>query len=629
MNCICCATNFDAAAGPCPRCAWDPNAVHPILAGFAVGEVVKKRYILRESLGKGRLGVAAKAFDKEKNRDVVLKFIHPGLIPDDDAGMRFLTAMNAIRSLGDKRLAAPIEAGRDRGRYFLARDYLSGVSLQQLMADQRICGQGFPFEEAVHLTEKLARALVSIRGGCHGAFSPSKIWFSSDNFKVVDYGLASALPYVALWHALSDGPRAAYVAPEQLDNRPPAPTGDVYALGVLLGEMLTLAEFDGNPDVFRESEPDLSRELEALIRCALSRDTDARYATPSDFVSALYDVLGRPRSMTMPPDNTAVVPAAFLNQLRSMSLAAPSPEDSNDDNADEPVQREITKQVHLDTLARESAKLTTPVPEDPLPAELVPGSPPPFRPTDLGALGRAVKAAPAAPHRAPPPVPSARRSLIPPMPSVPPHRPSQLPIEAHVPAARYSVSPVASAAPMQAAPPAPRSTAAPAPRTSSSSMSSIPPRDSTTDEISSLKAMLTPQPMPAMHLPKPPAVNKAPLVSEAGPASEKQGRPPADSTPAGDRYEGINPRFLRAAAKLQEAQVQRPPDSKTTEEEDEWRKQLESVSAGSVISFLPPTTVENPEKVEGFPENQRNRRPQLAMRPVSPPKPPPIPPKRK
>ena len=583
------------------------------MAGFAAGEVVKKRYILRESLGKGRLGVAAKAFDKEKNRDVVLKFIHPGLVPDDDSGMRFLTTMNAIRSLGDKRLAALSEAGRDRGRYFLVRQFLSGISLMQLLEDQRICGQGFPLEEAILLIEKLARALMSIRGGCHGAFSPSKIWVSNDNFKMVDYGLASALPFAAVWHALSTGPKAAYVAPEQIDNRPPDPAGDVYALGVLLGELLTLAEFNGNPDVFRESEPNLSRELEALIRCALSRDTDARYTTPLDFVSALYDVLGRPRSMTMPPDNTAVVPAAFLSQLRSMSLDPPSTDDVEDDEDDEsPVQREITKQVHMDTLARESAALSTPTPQAPLPyvSEPAPFSPPPFRPTDLTALGKAAKTAAAAPHahRAPPPAPSARRSLVPPVPSAPPSLP------------RTSTP--------STTPPPRRRTEAPAARTS------VPPipelntsRDSTTDEISSLKAMLTPRPMPAISLPELPEEHAATPTSTSATVPEEKTSLPADSAPSIDRYEGINPRFLRAAAKLEEARVDKPrlQSPPPTEDEEEWRKQLEIASTGSVISFLPPTTIENPEKVEGFPENQRNSRPQLTMRRVTPPKPPPIP----
>jgi hypothetical protein len=170
----------------------------------------------------------------------------------------------------------------------------------------------------------------------------------------------------------------------------------------------------------------------------------------------------------------------------------------------------------------------------------------------------------------------------------------------------------------------------------------------TQDEISALKALMTPRPaVPAPRkslIPVPSALKQASAEDKpVGPESSRpessppqSGREPSDSVDTGDRYEGINPRFLRAAAKLEKARVsQINVESKkdsTTDEED-WRRQLEESSAGSVISFLPPTTIDNPKTVEGFPNNQRSSKPQIAMRPArssAPPPPPPIPrPKRK
>ena len=147
--------------------------------------------------------------------------------------------------------------------------------------------------------------------------------------------------------------------------------------------------------------------------------------------------------------------------------------------------------------------------------------------------------------------------------------------------------------------------------------------------------MLTPRPMPAINLSEQRDLDFEELDAEletptpAPPAPEP--RPPADSVESIDRYEGINPRFLRAAAKLEKARVGKPstdPARKSSPDEEEWRRQLEESSAGSVISFLPPTTIENPSVVQGFPENQRNRAPKGTMRPVVPPKPPPIPKKK-
>jgi hypothetical protein len=316
----------------------------------------------------------------------------------------------------------------------------------------------------------------------------------------------------------------------------------------------------------------------------------------------------------MPPDNTAVVPAAFLHQLRSMSQAPPPPEM---DETLKPV-GEITKQVSLDSIAQESNLVSTSPPVSPtsgaLPAPPAPRpfAPPPFRPTDRGALARATAkaGAPSAPHRAPPPAPTGRKSLLPPVPSpesnaIP--KPDDMP--SVLKASRTTAPPPSAPLPSKPAVLANQN-----------------------DEISALKAMLTPRPMPAFNLADAPVLelDEIELEPEIPPSTTppEAPRPIADSVEAIDRYEGINPRFLRAAAKLEKAQVNKPAvetERKSEPDEEEWRRQLEESTAGSVISFLPPTTIENPAVVEGFPQNQRNRAPKGTMRPVSLSKPPPIP----
>ena len=147
--------------------------------------------------------------------------------------------------------------------------------------------------------------------------------------------------------------------------------------------------------------------------------------------------------------------------------------------------------------------------------------------------------------------------------------------------------------------------------------------------------MLTPKSMPAVELPEPLSYEEADIeeIRDTPTPTNKEERATADSIEAIDRYEGINPRFLRAAAKLEKARVDIPrkekaPPRDSDPDEEAWRKELEASSAGSVISFLPPTFVENPAVMEGFPENQKNRAPKGGMRPSMPPKPPPIPKKR-
>jgi hypothetical protein len=79
-----------------------------------------------------------------------------------------------------------------------------------------------------------------------------------------------------------------------------------------------------------------------------------------------------------------------------------------------------------------------------------------------------------------------------------------------------------------------------------------------------------------------------------------------------ERLEGINPRFLRAAAKLEKARISQVSIAETAREDEEaWRRQLEESSSGSVISFLPPDKIREPGKLQGFPKNQPPMEPPL------------------
>ncbi len=676
MNCIRCGTKFDAASGRCPKCAWNPEETHGPLAGFLKGEVVNDRYTVRESLGKGRLGVVVKAIDLQSSRAVALKFIHPALIPNEEAGNYFLAGMERLKREQALGCAQVLDAGRaGRNRYYFARELLYGVTVTQLMEDQQICGQTFPLDEAVLLVQKLARALSSIRGIAHGAFSPSKIWVLTDHIKIIDHGLVGCLPYPAVWHILRRSKKANwYLAPELQDNQPPDSQSDVYSLAVLLGEMLSLAEYNGRVEIFRESEPDFPVEVEALLRCALSLDPDARYFDSQEFVTALFDVTGHQRTMTMPPDNTAVVPSKFLNTLRSMSEAPPSLQrdtqedlaapvnmditDPLDDFPDPDTDAEITRQVPVkdvlgeveeedvfDNLSEPSSPLKNPRPQPtrsvppPLPsrssvpsvpypssasadrpAPLKPASMPPTHPASArqgppkGAppMPMPSRPAPPMPGRSTPKAPEAYElSSMPPVPTSPP-------LPNPTPAYPSSFRPTDLSALGRAAQTAPPGGVA---------LSAPPPITAPLAPVPSVKP-----PVPSVRPPMPSAQSPAPHASPAPPTLSKSNPGPKQPprTISALELEGINPRFLRAAAKIEESKIRGEAERRQTfADEEEWRKQLEESSSGSVISFLPPATAESPNEVQGFPKNQQKvPKPRIPSKSGGA-KPPPIPTRRK
>ncbi len=567
----------------------------------------------------GRLGAVLKAIDLKTNKAVALKCIHPALIPDEDIGSRFLACMRVHKDSAGSGLTQVLDVGRDKRNYYIAREMLCGVTFKQLFEDQLICGQPFPLNESVEILQQIARVLMSVPGTAHGTFSPSKIWILDQRIHITDFGLAASLPPDAVWHCMRRrGNR--YLAPEYIDNRPPDAAGDVYALGVMLGEMLSLCEFNGDIEIFRDSEPDFPVEIEALLRCALSQDVDVRYNDAIELASALYDVTGFQRTETLPPDNTNVVPPRILSTLRSMSdLPSPSQEapDTSDteqdlppipmpsatpDSSEPPDEMEIiTRQVQMDALSDDSE-------EDEL--DFLDEIQPEFLDDDdeVDEEDLLLDSQPPAPS-IPPPFRSDRRSAPPHRaPSVPPlPRPSQT-----VPSPQNEL--VSAPPPIKQ-----RNTAPPIPKPS------IPPvtADAATPGMKGGAGAAQKDGRP--KLPAPPLSSAPPIPSLVKAMPKEKPEPPYE------KFEGIDPRFLRAAAKLEKArisQVEKTGDG--DEENDDWRRQLEASTEGSVVSFLPPSTIDNPKDVQGFPKNQQKmKKSQLPMSPKSKSIPPPLPPKRK
>ena len=663
-------------------------------AGYDIGDIIKGRYKVKAHLGRGRLGVAIKAHDIKKSRPVVLKLIHPGLLPDDDSRDRFVAAVKPMVGIDSPYAAYIFDVVRDRRKTFVVREFLTGVTLKHLMDEQKVIEEVFPNDEAVQIIKNLSNAFAA-RGRVHGLFSPTKVWVTPETIKVVDCGVASAIPPAALWHASRKSGMKRYVAPELLENRPPTPTSDVYAMGVLLGEMLSLVEYSGEVGVFREAEPDFSMEVEALIRCALSPDPDARYKDVIEFVSALFDITGRKRTSLMPPDNTAVVPFRFLNELRSMSVVPPMPSRAPEDSYDTDPPEEITRQVPAASITEDNPNAgAVPTPsvqpapqpdesdeflyDDGISEEQEPGfeemAPPGDIPADAFNLdGFAPDEDPTfgfegfSPEDIPDDLFGQAASDVSaevfdrdegkPM---APREPFGEPID------EYDVDDLTSEVEPEEVlseddllwEPEPASDSESVPRPPTPTL----PRPSVReDSVSTSKPLplmhraypastppLTPSAEPSVSVPRPhlPKPSSVPRPQSAPPPRlpiSAAPLPPKPSTPAdaeidssaderSERLEGINPRFLRAAAKLEKAkigQVQTSPES-TREDEEEWRKRLEESSTGSVISFLPPEEItEDSQPIKGFPHNQQPQKPRIPPVPSNLPKPPPLPKKGK
>jgi WD40 repeat protein/serine/threonine protein kinase len=191
-------------------------------------------------LGRGNMGIVYRARHATLGRLVALKMLLDGGFADQERRARFEREAEAVARLQHPHIVQIYEVGEQEERPFLALELVEGVSLEQHLA-----GKPQSVSEAAHLIETLAWAVhhAHDRGIVHRDLKPSNVLRAADGTpKISDFGLAK---YLDAGHGQTQSGAIlgtpGYMAPEQAEgrNQDIGPAADVYALGVILYEMLT------------------------------------------------------------------------------------------------------------------------------------------------------------------------------------------------------------------------------------------------------------------------------------------------------------------------------------------------------------------------------------------------------
>jgi len=295
----------DAPRGLCPACllrlaaegeAQDVLSFVPRLHYFG-------DYELLEEIARGGMGVVYKARQLSLGRIVAVKMMQPGILATDEEVQRFRAEATAAASLQHPNIVAIHEIGEQDGLHYFSMDYIEGDSLAGMAG-------GKPLEEnaaAAHV-RTLAGTIqyAHDKGIIHRDMKPSNVLFDrAGQLHVTDFGLARAIDRhssLTATGALVGTP--SYMSPEQAEGgKHLGPTTDVYALGVILYELLVgRPPFQGStpletiqqalhaePVLPRQLRRGISRDLETICLTALRKDPRRRYPT----AQALADDLGR------------------------------------------------------------------------------------------------------------------------------------------------------------------------------------------------------------------------------------------------------------------------------------------------------------------------------------------------
>lgn len=258
---------------------------------YASGTVLGGRFRIVGLVGRGGMGEVYRARDLVLDEEVAMKFLPQSLAHDERFMTRFVGEVRIARQVTHPNVCRVHDIGEIDGRTYLSMEFIDGEDLASLL---RRIGR-LPLEKASELAQQLCRGLSALheRDVLHRDLKPHNLMVDGrGELKITDFGLAAAAGDVGA-HELRDG-TPAYMAPEQAEGREVTIRSDLYALGLILSEVLTGKRVRGDSDTSGSGQPKtdtsisavpgIPREVDEVIRACLQ--TDPALRPPSALVVA-------------------------------------------------------------------------------------------------------------------------------------------------------------------------------------------------------------------------------------------------------------------------------------------------------------------------------------------------------
>ena len=268
------------------------------------------RYVILRTLGRGAMGVVYLARDPQIERELALKTIRfddaEKSFSVDEAKARFLKEAKISGRLQHPHIVTVFDVGEDQGMLYLAMELVQGGSFSQRLADP----SAFPIRDRIRIVAEVAEALAHAheRGVLHRDIKPANILLTPSMVaKVTDFGIGKLL--TGDTELTSTGQMVgspAYMSPEQIKGDKLDARTDIFSLGVVLYQALTLRkpfpadtlttlvyqilhEEPADPSVVAGELPD---GLGAIVRRCLAKDRANRYVDAGELADDLREALG-------------------------------------------------------------------------------------------------------------------------------------------------------------------------------------------------------------------------------------------------------------------------------------------------------------------------------------------------
>ncbi len=285
---------------------------------MATENVLNNRYRLVAQQGSGGMAVIYKAIDLSLGRTVAIKILRPSLMNDPTGAFitRFRNEARSIANLSHPNIVTVHDVGNDGPAHYIVMEFIEGQDLKKIIRTYGVLSVDRALNLAVQICAGIGFAHRA--GLVHADVKPQNILVTSEDLvKVTDFGIAQALSdsqpgerQSVVWGSPH------YFAPEQARGEKPTPASDVYAIGIVLFELLTgqlpytgtnqqelaLAHIRDRIPLATEINPNVPEALSRIVYKAMSKEPNARYnqAGQLEQILTAYRERGREHTLIQP-----------------------------------------------------------------------------------------------------------------------------------------------------------------------------------------------------------------------------------------------------------------------------------------------------------------------------------------
>ncbi|MFJ5562055.1 Stk1 family PASTA domain-containing Ser/Thr kinase [Lysinibacillus xylanilyticus] len=333
-----------------------------------VGKRISDRYKIIEIIGGGGMSNVYLAHDMILNRDVAIKILRYDFTNEDELHRRFQREALSATSLTHPNIVSIYDVGDDGDLHYIVMEYVQGKTLKQYIQEFAPISPA----RSVHIMKQLTSAIANAHENhiIHRDVKPQNILMDAEgNVKITDFGIAMTLSATSFTQTNSVLGTVHYLSPEQARGGTATNKSDIYALGIVLYELLTgelpfsgesavsiaLKHLQSETPSVRAFDATIPQSLENVVLKATAKDASHRYSTVEEMQADLETVLSPNRinepKFVIPVDNdvTKAIPIIKESVIRK-------DEDLTETRAIEPIVQAKPKPE-----AKKPVEKTTPV----------------------------------------------------------------------------------------------------------------------------------------------------------------------------------------------------------------------------------------------------------------------------